>query len=177
MIERSNELRYQSIVKQIYQTIEPCQELSQMEAIEKDWLIEMFKGTNNDGIRPISNAALLCPHQKLDMNSMFKLISTQGAELIFSNFKSDNVRIKLPEYLCLKCVNYKLDMMRIKDEVDSDSKTITSLLKFKNSGNEKNFWIGKESFRRWKQIRMNLFKRQFVPNNGDEDFGKFPSSL
>lgn len=161
-------MAYQNLVKEIHKIIEPNVEEKKFDAIEKEWLIEIFKANNRNSIKPLKNSRLLCSHNKLDMDSSYKFISQESADLIFSNFPTDNVRIKFPMDFCTTCVKYKLELLKIKENVDSDSKKITSLLKFKNESGEKCFWIGKESFKKWKQMRINLFKKKSLPDFNEE---------
>src|SRR5699024_7144868 len=108
---------------------------------------------------PVDNEALLCSHKKLNMNSSFKCISTESADFIYSRYNG-GPRILLPAQFCHDCVSHKIKLATTKNDIDSDSKIITNLLKFKNSGDERMLWVGKESFRKWRHIKMSLIEKE-----------------
>ena len=133
------------------------------DVISKDALINLFEAKVREDVKPVDNEKLLCIHKNLDMNASFKCISKVSADLIYTNY-GGNPRITIPDFFCRECVNYIVKYSQVKYHVDNDSKRITSLLKFKSSENERMFWVGKESFKKWKQLRLNLIENLFNQN-------------
>lgn len=147
-------------MKNIYENIEASFDQNNFDAINKLWLQEFFKCKDKFSVPKVKNETLLCIHNNLDMNSSFKCISTKSADLIYQLYGYD-IRIRLPENFCKKCIDYYIEMNNVKKEIENDSKEITSLLKFKTMDNDQLFWVGRESFKKWRNIKLDTMTKEF----------------
>lgn len=130
------------------------------DAIDKSWLMNFFRASTSDEVPAIDNKSLLCMHGKLNVDSSYKCISRESADQIYSLYKSD-IRLKLPEYFCKQCIQYRMYMSRLKQTIDDDQKLIRNLGKFKNCQDENLYFVGKESMKKWKNLRIDSIKRQY----------------
>nr|XP_046912374.1 ubiquitin carboxyl-terminal hydrolase 48-like [Dermatophagoides farinae] len=180
--ERLKELNHQRLVRQIFSKMELIQPQTKQcditvssnmnnnqnhsqlnetfDAIDKSWLMNFFRASTSDEVPAIDNKSLLCMHGKLNVDSSYKCISTESADQIYSLYKSD-IRLKLPEYFCKQCIQYRMYMSRLKQTIDDDQKLIRNLGKFKNCQDENLYFVGKESMKKWKNLRIDSIKRQY----------------
>lgn len=145
------------------ETIE--EQTTNLDAIEKNWLVSLFNAKIENDIDSINNEKLLCSHRKLNPNSDFKVIAKKSADLIYS-FYSFDIRLELPLNYCSKCIFNKITLANLKQEIDFDSKAIITHSKHKSDLNETMFWVGKESFKKWKTMRLNLMDSKNDSNEG-----------
>jgi len=142
--------------------------------ISKKWLTDWLSGRSSDEIKAVDNNELLCIHSKLNFKavSSFKCISTIGADQIYEIY-GGGPRLN-EDSLCRTCISKQVDVMKMTAKVEEDYKLITSQLKFTLSPDEDCFWVGKDSLRSWKQIKIKTFENSCFEENGlSNDYKKF----
>ncbi|XP_059546918.1 ubiquitin carboxyl-terminal hydrolase 48 isoform X2 [Myotis daubentonii] len=146
-------------VKELYQRLpagaEPYEFVS-LEWLQK-WLDE------STPTKPIDNHACLCSHDKLhpDKISIMKRISEYAADVFYSRY-GGGPRLTV-KALCKECVVERCRMLRLKNQLNEDYKTVTNLLKTTIKGD--GFWVGKSSLRSWRQLALEQLDEQ----DGDAD--------
>ncbi|KAI7697433.1 Ubiquitin carboxyl-terminal hydrolase 48 [Sarcoptes scabiei] len=174
-LQLKDERNHQEKLRQIYESMETIEEqTTNLDAIEKNWLVSLFNAKIENDIDSINNEKLLCSHRKLNPNSDFKVIAKKSADLIYS-FYSFDIRLELPLNYCSKCIFNKITLANLKQEIDFDSKAIITHSKHKSDLNETMFWVGKESFKKWKTMRLNLMDSKNDSNEGE--IGHFNQDL
>ncbi|KAM5247180.1 ubiquitin carboxyl-terminal hydrolase 48 isoform 11-T11 [Ctenodactylus gundi] len=146
-------------VKELYQRLpagaEPYEFVS-LEWLQK-WLDE------STPTKPIDNHACLCSHDKLhpDKISIMKRISEYAADIFYSRY-GGGPRLTV-KALCKECVVERCRVLRLKNQLNEDYKTVNNLLKstIKSDG----FWVGKSSLRSWRQLALEQLDEQ----DGDAD--------
>lgn len=146
-------------MKNIYKKIEVTLDQTNFDAISKAWLTEFFKCKDKNSVPKIINESLLCSHKNLDFLSAFKCISTESAEKIYELYDFD-LRIPLPKKFCNECVDNYLEVNNVKKEIEIDNKEISTLQKFKSEAGVPMFWVGRESFKKWKNIKLNSMTKE-----------------
>ncbi|XP_014389819.1 PREDICTED: ubiquitin carboxyl-terminal hydrolase 48 isoform X2 [Myotis brandtii] len=147
-------------VKELYQRLpagaEPYEFVS-LEWLQK-WLDE------STPTKPIDNHACLCSHDKLhpDKISIMKRISEYAADVFYSRY-GGGPRLTV-KALCKECVVERCRMLRLKNQLNEDYKTVTNLLKTTIKGSD-GFWVGKSSLRSWRQLALEQLDEQ----DGDAD--------
>lgn len=134
--------------------------------ISKKWLTDWLSARFSDQIMPVDNKELLCIHSKLNYKAFasFKCISKSGADQIYAKY-GGGPRL-LSDSLCQTCVAKQVDVLKITSKVEEDSKFVSSQLKFTLSPNEDSFWIGKESLRCWKKIKIKSYENNYLEESG-----------
>ena len=124
------------------------------EFIAKKWLTDWLNTKASDPIKPIDNSDLFCVHSKLNFKALssVKLISRSGAELLYDKY-GGGPRAN-GHMLCTTCVSRHVDLIKTKSKIDEDIKKITSQLKYSLSPTEESYWVGKESLKSWKHIKL-----------------------
>uniref|UniRef100_A0A673TWW9 Ubiquitin carboxyl-terminal hydrolase 48 n=1 Tax=Suricata suricatta TaxID=37032 RepID=A0A673TWW9_SURSU len=147
-------------VKELYQRLpagaEPYEFVS-LEWLQK-WLDE------STPTKPIDNHACLCSHDKLhpDKISIMKRISEYAADIFYSRY-GGGPRLTV-KALCKECVVERCRILRLKNQLNEDYKTVNNLLKATVKGND-GFWVGKSSLRSWRQLALEQLDEQ----DGDVD--------
>ncbi|XP_045331999.1 ubiquitin carboxyl-terminal hydrolase 48 isoform X13 [Leopardus geoffroyi] len=147
-------------VKELYQRLpagaEPYEFVS-LEWLQK-WLDE------STPTKPIDNHACLCSHDKLhpDKISIMKRISEYAADIFYSRY-GGGPRLTV-KALCKECVVERCRVLRLKNQLNEDYKTVNNLLKATVKGND-GFWVGKSSLRSWRQLALEQLDEQ----DGDVD--------
>lgn len=112
-------------VKELYQRLpagaEPYEFVS-LEWLQK-WLDE------STPTKPIDNHACLCSHDKLhpDKISIMKRISEYAADIFYSRY-GGGPRLTV-KALCKECVVERCRVLRLKNQLNEDYKTVNNLLK------------------------------------------------
>ncbi|XP_075704857.1 ubiquitin carboxyl-terminal hydrolase 48 isoform X2 [Rhinoderma darwinii] len=119
------------------------------EFIPLEWLQKWLD--ESTPAKPIDNSKYLCTHGKLhpDKTSLMKRISEYSAEIFYQRYDG-GPRLKA-ESLCKDCVVERCRVLRLKNQLNEDYKTIGNMVKGAVSSAE-GFWIGKSSLRRWRQL-------------------------
>ncbi|XP_012506398.1 PREDICTED: ubiquitin carboxyl-terminal hydrolase 48 isoform X3 [Propithecus coquereli] len=147
-------------VKELYQRLpagaEPYEFVS-LEWLQK-WLDE------STPTKPIDNHACLCSHDKLhpDKISIMKRISEYAADIFYSRY-GGGPRLTV-KALCKECVVERCRILRLKNQLNEDYKTVNNLLKATVKGID-GFWVGKSSLRSWRQLALEQLDEQ----DGDAD--------
>uniref|UniRef100_A0A2K5PIS3 Ubiquitin carboxyl-terminal hydrolase 48 n=1 Tax=Cebus imitator TaxID=2715852 RepID=A0A2K5PIS3_CEBIM len=142
-------------VKELYQRLpagaEPYEFVS-LEWLQK-WLDE------STPTKPIDNHACLCSHDKLhpDKISIMKRISEYAADIFYSRY-GGGPRLTV-KALCKECVVERCRVLRLKNQLNEDYKTVNNLLKVAVKGND-GFWVGKSSLRSWRQLALEQLDEQ-----------------
>ncbi|XP_021570515.1 ubiquitin carboxyl-terminal hydrolase 48 isoform X7 [Carlito syrichta] len=71
--------------------------------------------------------------------------------------------------LCKECVVERCRVLRLKNQLNEDYKTVNNLLKATVKGND-GFWVGKSSLRSWRQLALEQLDEQ--DGDGDQSNGK-----
>ncbi|CAG2108466.1 unnamed protein product, partial [Medioppia subpectinata] len=139
------------------------------EFISKKWLIHWLSAKPLEQIKPIDNTDLLCIHRKLNFKSLssIKCISKSGADLLYEKYGGGP--ILRSNSLCIACVAKQVEVIKTKTKIEEDIKTITSQLKYTPNLEEECYWVGKESLKSWKQIKLKSieYKNPEVNDNSD----------
>ncbi|XP_075461958.1 ubiquitin carboxyl-terminal hydrolase 48 isoform X1 [Ascaphus truei] len=153
-------------VKELYQKL-PAGADNAFEFVPLEWLQKWLD--ESTPTKPIDNSKCLCAHGKLhpDKISMMKRISGYAAE-IFSKRYGGGPRLSA-EALCKDCVVERCRVLRLKNQLNEDYKTITNMVKVTVNSDE-GFWVGKSSLRSWRQLAIEQLHQQEV--EFDESNGK-----
>ncbi|XP_040279587.1 ubiquitin carboxyl-terminal hydrolase 48 isoform X1 [Bufo bufo] len=135
-------------VKELYQRL-PAGADNAYEFIPLEWLQKWLD--ESTPAKPIDNSKYLCTHGKLhpDKISLVKRISEYSAEVFYQRYDG-GPRLKA-ESLCKDCVVERCRVLRLKNQLNEDHKSIANLVKVSVTSDE-GFWIGKSSLRRWRQL-------------------------
>nr|XP_011741966.1 ubiquitin carboxyl-terminal hydrolase 48 isoform X3 [Macaca nemestrina] len=156
-------------VKELYQRLpagaEPYEFVS-LEWLQK-WLDE------STPTKPIDNHACLCSHDKLhpDKISIMKRISEYAADIFYSRY-GGGPRLTV-KALCKECVVERCRVLRLKNQLNEDYKTVNNLLKAAVKGND-GFWVGKSSLRSWRQLALEQLDEQ--DGDAEQSNGKMNGS-
>lgn len=143
--ERQVEIRY------VYYSLVPkgnC--IDVLEWLSLDWLSRWL--TDPLKAQSINHESFLCPHSRLNPNKVSKLkfVNSEGAATLFAKFMG-GPRLLGNKSLCTECVRQQCHMMRIKQKMEKDMKSIANLMKFSHNTPEC-YWVGKLSFRSWRRL-------------------------
>lgn len=135
-------------VKELYQRL-PAGADDTYEFIPLEWLQKWLD--ESTPAKPIDNSKYLCTHSKLhpDKISLMKRISVFSADVFYQRYDG-GPRLKA-ESLCKDCVVERCRVLRLKNQLNEDHKTIANMVKVTVTSGE-GFWIGKASLRRWRQL-------------------------
>uniref|UniRef100_A0A674KFZ2 Ubiquitin carboxyl-terminal hydrolase 48 n=1 Tax=Terrapene triunguis TaxID=2587831 RepID=A0A674KFZ2_9SAUR len=119
--------------------------------------------------KPIDNTGCLCSHGKLhpDKISIMKRISEYVADYFYRRY-GGGPRLNV-KALCKDCVVERCRILRLKNQLNEDYKTVTNLLKITVKGND-GFWVGKSSLRSWRQLALEQLNEQ--DDDADQNNGK-----
>lgn len=136
------------------------------EFISKKWLTHWLNSKPEEKINEVNNNELLCIHQKLNFKSLssIKCISSYGANLLYGTYGGGPRLVS--DSLCRTCVAKQVEIIKMKNKIEEDVKSITSQLKYTLSPGENSFWIGKESMKSWKQIKLKSIEIKCFEKNG-----------
>ncbi|XP_053308478.1 ubiquitin carboxyl-terminal hydrolase 48 [Spea bombifrons] len=143
-------------VKELYQRL-PAGAGDAYEFVSLEWLQKWLD--ESTPTKAIDNSKWLCPHGKLhpDKTSMMKRISAYAAEIFYQRY-GGGPRLKA-DALCKSCVVERCRLLRLKNQLNEDYKTICNLVKVTASSDE-GFWVGKASLRRWRQLASEQLGQQ-----------------
>jgi ubiquitin carboxyl-terminal hydrolase 48 len=132
--------------------------------ISKKWLNNWLKCKSSADLKPVDNNKLLCVHSKLSLKSLssFKCISTIGADQIYRIY-GGGPRLNR-DSLCRICVSKQIDIVKTRTKLDEDQKFISSQFRFKPD--DDSYWVGKDSLKSWKQIKMKSIENDYSNENG-----------
>ncbi|KAM4886068.1 ubiquitin carboxyl-terminal hydrolase 48 isoform 5-T6 [Sylvia borin] len=143
-------------VKELYQRL-PAEAGSPYDFISLEWLQKWLDESTPP--KPIDNTACLCSHGKLhpDKISLMKRISEYVADFFYRRY-GGGPRLNV-KALCKDCVVERCRILRLKNQLNEDYKTVTNLLKMTVKGND-GFWVGKASLRSWRQLALEQLNEQ-----------------
>ncbi|KAM8927094.1 ubiquitin carboxyl-terminal hydrolase 48 isoform 3-T3 [Pelodytes ibericus] len=152
-------------VKELYQRL-PAGAGDAYEFVPLEWLQKWLDEAAPT--KPIDNSKCLCSHGKLhpDKISLMKRISEYAAETFYKRY-GGSPRLKA-DALCKDCVVERCRILRLKNQLNEDHKTIATLVKVTADSGE-GFWVGKGSLRRWRQLATEQLDQQhdeLDQNNG-----------
>lgn len=145
---------------------------SQYEAISKAWLRKLFEASIKEEVPPIDNRPLLCAHGMLALTvakgicggTAFKVIRREAAEELYALYGGGPRLAPLAAHYCAACVSATVELARLKTQLDGDDKAIKALGR-RGPGKAKTleeggrqYLVGKESFKRWKALKMALVR-------------------
>ncbi|OWK12811.1 hypothetical protein Celaphus_00014742 [Cervus elaphus hippelaphus] len=132
------------------------------EFVSLEWLQKWLD--ESTPTKPIDNHACLCSHDKLhpDKISIMKRISEYAADIFYSRY-GGGPRLTV-KALCKECVVERCRVLRLKNQLNEDYKTVNNLLKATVKSND-GFWVGKSSLRSWRQLALEQLDEQ----DGDAD--------
>ncbi|XP_053546203.1 ubiquitin carboxyl-terminal hydrolase 48 [Bombina bombina] len=152
-------------VKELYQRL-PAEADNLYEFVPLDWLQKWLD--ESTPTKPIDNSKYLCTHGKLhpDKVSVVKRISTPAAEIFYNRY-GGGPRLSA-EALCRDCVVERCRVLRLKNQLNEDYKTIANLVKLIVKSGE-GFWVGKASLRSWRQLAVDqLHQHEDELDDGNE---------
>ncbi|XP_022090230.1 ubiquitin carboxyl-terminal hydrolase 48-like isoform X3 [Acanthaster planci] len=137
---------------------------SRYEWLKSDWLKQWLNVDSNTACKPIDNSDLICRHGNLDPDKIqqVKRISQEAAGILHSKY--DGGPRLSGTSLCLKCVRERCRMMRLKSNLNEDSKFVTTTTKNKLEPGLPGYWVGKASLRQWRKMVLDREK----PSEGKE---------
>lgn len=143
--EQQEEIRY------VYYSLVPkgsC--INVLEWLSLDWLSRWL--TDPLKAQAINHESFLCSHSRLNPNKVSKLkfVNSEGAAALFAKFMG-GPRLLGEESLCMECVRQQCHMMRTKQKMEKDMKSIANMMKF-NHDTPECYWVGKSSFRSWRRL-------------------------
>uniref|UniRef100_A0A8C6NB66 Ubiquitin carboxyl-terminal hydrolase 48 n=1 Tax=Melopsittacus undulatus TaxID=13146 RepID=A0A8C6NB66_MELUD len=143
-------------VKELYKRL-PAEAGSPYDFISLEWLQKWLDESTPP--KPIDNTACLCSHGKLhpDKISIMKRISEYVADFFYRRY-GGGPRLNV-KALCKDCVVERCRILRLKNRLNEDYKTVTNLLKVTVKGND-GFWVGKASLRSWRQLALEQLNEQ-----------------
>ncbi|KAL0277920.1 UNVERIFIED_CONTAM: hypothetical protein PYX00_005034 [Menopon gallinae] len=150
LIEIDSRIDTQSMMKEISETIVPDSDMAEYEFINFEWLKSITKNS-----APVDNSSLICKHGKLCVNkrSVYKAISRKAADFLYDKF-GGGPRLK-KDSLCRPCVEHKARQVKLQMDVAKDSKLLPTLTKQIIDKNQKAYWIGKRTLRKWTNYVLN----------------------
>uniref|UniRef100_A0A8C3FN39 Ubiquitin carboxyl-terminal hydrolase 48 n=1 Tax=Chrysemys picta bellii TaxID=8478 RepID=A0A8C3FN39_CHRPI len=153
-------------VKELYQRL-PAEAGCPYEFVSLEWLQKWLDESAPP--KPIDNTACLCSHGKLhpDKISIMKRISEYVADYFYRRY-GGGPRLNV-KALCKDCVVERCRILRLKNQLNEDYKTVTNLLKITVKGND-GFWVGKSSLRSWRQLALEQLNEQ--DDDADQNNGK-----
>ncbi|XP_065220051.1 ubiquitin carboxyl-terminal hydrolase 48-like isoform X2 [Planococcus citri] len=127
--------------------------LENLEAIPTCWLTSWLSDPDLDGA--VDNEKYRCCHGKLDPNqvSNVKYVNAEMADKLFDKYGGE-LRFKYGDFLCHDCVVAKCLKIRVKNQMQHESKIISNKLKSKPGDLETGYWVGKVSLRSWRRMAM-----------------------
>ncbi|XP_075046685.1 ubiquitin carboxyl-terminal hydrolase 48 isoform X1 [Mixophyes fleayi] len=142
-------------VKELYQRL-PAGADDAYEFVPLEWLQKWLD--ESTPAKPIDNSKYLCVHGKLhpDKISLMKRISEYAAEIFYQRYGGE-LRLKASS-LCKDCVVERCRVLRLKNQLNEDHKTIANMVKVTVNG--EGFWVGKGSLRRWRQLATEQLNQQ-----------------
>uniref|UniRef100_A0A8C4XRF1 Ubiquitin carboxyl-terminal hydrolase 48 n=1 Tax=Falco tinnunculus TaxID=100819 RepID=A0A8C4XRF1_FALTI len=143
-------------VKELYKRL-PAEAGSPYDFISLEWLQKWLDESTPP--KPIDNTACLCSHGKLhpDKIPIMKRISEYVADFFYRRY-GGGPRLNV-KALCKDCVVERCRILRLKNQLNEDYKTVTNLLKITVKGND-GFWVGKASLRSWRQLALEQLNEQ-----------------
>lgn len=155
---------------------------SEYEVISRVWLQRLFEATIREEVPPVDNRPLLCVHGKLAMvTAAFRNITSWTADYIYDHYGTVGPRLEpLQAFFCEYCVSAAAELDELKRTMDADGKTIKALMQRPRSAaaraalaaaeaaagsaedgqGRRKYLVGKESFKRWKALRLADVKRK-----------------
>lgn len=131
-----------------------------VDLILQKWLIDLFEASSLQSVPEVDNGLIMCPHDRLDKNANYKVISPKCADIIYDTF-GGGPRFKIEDALCHECYDYDRKLRKLKEQIEEDHKRIALLVKFKPEPGTKMVWVGSQSFRGWRSLAINNFTRGF----------------
>lgn len=159
-------IKHRTQVRGIYENLVALPD-KPYEFISKKWLTDWLSARSSQCIKQVDNNDLLCIHSNLNFKTLssFKCISKDGADQIYELY-GGGPRLNR-DSLCSECVLKQVNVLKTESNLDSDSKFIASHLKYTLEPNEESFWIGKDSLKSWKQIKLKSYENNCSNQNGN----------
>ncbi|XP_071805527.1 ubiquitin carboxyl-terminal hydrolase 48-like [Asterias amurensis] len=150
------------------------------EWLRSDWLKHWLNTNNSTPCKPIDNSDLRCCHGNLDPDKIqdVKRVTQEAAAVLLSKYGGGPSLTA--NNLCLKCVREQCHLMRLKTNLNEDSKFVAGATKSKLDPGSPGFWLGKSSLRNWRkkvlQREEQNESRQDDPSQPDDKEGQADES-
>lgn len=156
----------QGEIKSVYEELIKNEQVEDCEWITKQWLTDWLNFDSSKPIPPIDNSKCTCIHSKLAISAIdqMKFVNSNALDLLYLKYEG-GPRLKDLSSCCRECVETKVRSIQTRHKINSDSKKITSMLKFSLPINEPSYWVGKESLKNWKQMALkkcDLYEKSLV---------------
>ncbi|XP_046432124.1 ubiquitin carboxyl-terminal hydrolase 48-like isoform X1 [Neodiprion fabricii] len=127
--------------------------------IPSDWLSKWLNSSasTSNGIMPIDNSVLLCPHHRLDplRVNRAKYVPAIAADMLYAKYRG-GPRLD-DNSLCEVCVKHRCKMLRFKMALEKDQKEVTELMRNFKEQTESSYIVGADSLRSWRRLAMEKF--------------------
>ncbi|XP_023289479.1 ubiquitin carboxyl-terminal hydrolase 48 [Orussus abietinus] len=169
-IEDQNEKR--QLVIDFYNAVASATSWVEYHWIPTDWIAKWLSSqSSTEGVPPIDNSTLLCPHYRLDPLKVnrAKCVPVQAAELLYGKYRGGP---KLDQNsLCENCVKRRCKMLRFKMALEKDYKEVGDLVRnFKDQRLETGYIIGADSLRSWRRLATEKFTEYLEHHAQDDEF-------
>lgn len=148
----------QQRIQQIYKSLHRNSDEESFEWMPYDWLNKWL--TDPEKMSEINCAQYLCSHKRLhpDMVAKMKIVSTEGAEQLYSVFKG-GPRLKGKDALCEECVRHRWLELHFKNLLADHAKFFNTALRQPTDSSPTCYWVGKGSLRSWKRLAKVQFDK------------------
>ncbi|XP_076293641.1 ubiquitin carboxyl-terminal hydrolase 48 isoform X2 [Lasioglossum baleicum] len=160
--EKQKEIEDQNLKRQlvidIYNIIANTVSWDKYEWVPSDWLSKWLNGhAFTEGVPPIDNSMLLCPHFRLDPLKVnrAKCLPLTAATLIFDKYRG-GPRLD-QDSLCEVCVRRRYKLLRFKISLERDYKEVSELIRTFKEPTEESYTVGADSWRSWRRLAMEKF--------------------
>ncbi|XP_012261445.2 ubiquitin carboxyl-terminal hydrolase 48-like isoform X2 [Athalia rosae] len=172
-IEDQNEKR--QLVIEFFNIVSNATESGDYQWIPSDWLSKWLNGPwSSNGVPPIDNSVLLCPHYNLDplRINRAKYIPRDAADLLYNKYRG-GPRLDDNSY-CKPCVEHKCKMMRFKMALEKDQKEVAELMRNSKEPTETSYIVGADSLRSWRRLAMEKFTEDMENEKAASDNNEQP---
>ncbi|XP_014603923.1 PREDICTED: ubiquitin carboxyl-terminal hydrolase 48-like isoform X1 [Polistes canadensis] len=172
--EKQKEIEDQNFKRQlvidVYDIIGNLISCTEYQWIPIDWLSKWLNGqSSTDGVPPIDNSVLMCPHYRLDPLKVnrAKCLPTSAANLLYDKYRG-GPRLD-QNTLCEVCVRRRSKMLRFKMVLERDHKEVNDMIRNVKESSETSYIVGADSLRSWRRLAMEKFTEDMEQEIDRED--------
>ncbi|XP_046838615.1 ubiquitin carboxyl-terminal hydrolase 48-like isoform X1 [Vespa crabro] len=172
--EKQKEIEDQNFKRQlvidVYDIIGNTMSCIEYQWIPIDWLSKWLNGQLlTDGVPPIDNSVLMCPHYRLDPLKVnrAKCLPTSAASLLYDKYRG-GPRLD-QNTLCEVCVRRRCKMLRFKMVLERDHKEVSDIIRNFKESSETSYIVGADSLRSWRRLAMEKFTEDMEQEIERED--------
>ncbi|XP_017788014.1 PREDICTED: ubiquitin carboxyl-terminal hydrolase 48-like [Habropoda laboriosa] len=173
--EKQKEIEDQNLKRQlvidVYNIISAIESWQIYQWIPSDWLSKWLNGhLSIDGVPPIDNSTLMCPHYRLDPLKVnrAKCMPLAAADLLFDKYRGGP---RLDENsFCEVCVKRRYKLLRFKISLERDYKEVSELIRNFKETSETSYIVGADSLRSWRRLAMEKFMDDLEQEIEAEDY-------